>query len=227
MLDVLFEDNHLIAVNKPAGLLTQGDDSGDASLLDLVREDLRVRYRKPGKAFVGLLHRLDRPVSGVVLFAKTSKAAARLSDQFRARLVQKSYLALVEGALSGSAGTWEDWLLKDATHNLARVVAPNTPGARQARLAYECLRRSPKETLVELRPITGRSHQLRAQLASRGHPIRGDLKYGGRSVVRALDGGMRIALHAQELRFRHPTRGEAIAVRASVPADWPGDGLRG
>lgn len=221
-MDVLFEDNHGIAVNKPAGLLTQADATGSPSLLEWVREDLRVRYHKPGNVFVGLVHRLDQPVSGVVLFARTSKAAARLSAQFRSGDIGKTYWAIVEGHIREENGAWTDWLLKNEQSNLVRVVPEGTPTARVAELDFQVRARwSRRRTWVELRPRTGRSHQLRVQLAGRGYPIVGDRKYGANSMLRASDGGPRIALHARELRFRHPTREEVICVTAGLPDDWP------
>src|SRR4051812_47723975 len=179
MAEILYEDNHCLALNKPAGLLTQGDATGETALIDWVRADLKARHHKPGNAFVGLVHRLDRPTSGVVLFARTSKAAARLSAQFRAGSIEKVYWAVVEGACAVEAGEWADWLWKDESRNVVRVVPPQTPGARAARVAFRVLERLRDSSLLELRPATGRSHQLRVQLASRGLPILGDLKYGG------------------------------------------------
>lgn len=226
-LEIIHEDNHLLAVNKPAGMLTQGDETGDPSLVDLVREDLRVRYQKPGNVYVGLLHRLDRPVSGLVFLAKTSKAASRLSSQFREGRVEKVYWAIVEGSPAGDAGEWTDTLLKDEARNLVRVVPAGTRGGQEARLSFRVRERSGvgrNQSWLELRPITGRSHQLRVQLASRGMPIVGDLKYGARARLQALDGGARIALHARSLSFTHPTRGEAVSLDATVPADWPSPG---
>jgi 23S rRNA pseudouridine1911/1915/1917 synthase len=221
MLEILHEDNHCIAVNKPAGLLTQADATGAPALIDLVRADLKVRYRKPGNVFVGLVHRLDQPTSGVVVFARTSKAAGRLSAQFRAGTVEKLYWAVVEGTPPEDAGEWTDWLWKDEGRNLVRVAAADTPGARMARVAFAVLGRAAGTTLLELRPLTGRSHQLRVQLASRGLPILGDRKYGASGRLQALDGRARVALHARRIAFTHPTRPEAIAVVAAVPGDWP------
>src|SRR3954471_7687944 len=221
MLDVLYEDNHCLAVNKPAGLLTQGDATGDPSLIEAVRADLKARFHKPGNVFVGLVHRLDQPTSGVVLFARTSKAAGRLSAQFRDGTVEKLYWAIVEGVCPRDEGEWTDWLWKDERRNLVQVVPPGTAGSREARVAFRVLERGAATTSIELRPLTGRSHQLRVQLATRGLPILGDRKYGATSTLVALDGGQRVALHARELGVRHPTRGEALAVVAPVPADWP------
>lgn len=227
MIEILHEDNHCLVVNKPAGLLVQGDASGDVSLLDLARQDLKVRYQKPGNVFVGLVHRLDRPVSGVVLLAKTSKAAARLSEQFRRGEVEKIYWALVEGRCAEAEGEWADVLRKDPARNVVRVVGQDEAGGKAARLAFRVLGRPSGRTLLELRPLTGRSHQIRVQLASRGLPIVGDGKYGARTVLRATDGGGRIALHARSLTFTHPTSRAAITAVAPVPADWPGDGRPG
>jgi 23S rRNA pseudouridine1911/1915/1917 synthase len=221
---IIYEDNHCLALNKPAGLLTQGDITGEPSLLELARDDVRTRYAKPGNVYLGLLHRLDRPVSGVVLLAKTSKAAGRLSAQFRDGTVRKVYWAVVEGRPLNEDGEWSDVLRKDASRNVVEVVQPGASGAKEARLLYRVLERGPRTTRVELRPLTGRSHQLRVQLASRGLPIVGDRKYGARCTLRASDGGPRIALHARELTFIHPTRREAISVVAPVPADWPATG---
>lgn len=227
MIDILFEDNHCLAINKPAGLLSQGDSTGDPSLLDLARDYLRVTYAKPGNVYVGLVHRLDRPTSGVVLLARTSKGAARLSEQFRDGSVEKTYLAVVEGDWPDDLGEWEDWLLKDEATNVVSTVPPGRPGAQRARVAYRVVDRRAGRITLELRPTTGRGHQLRVQLASRGLPIVGDRKYGAVSKLTALDGRPRIALHARELRFKHPTRPDFLAIEASLPADWPGAGRSG
>ncbi len=224
MIDILLEDNHCLAVNKPAGLLSQGDATGEPSLFDEARAYLKARYNKPGNVFVGLVHRLDRPVSGVVLLARTSKAAGRLSEQFRAATVEKVYRAVVERSgsdLSEESGEWTDTLWKDERRNVVSVVPEGTPGGVVARLAFRVLERRGGTITLELQPITGRSHQLRVQLAARGLPVVGDRKYGAASTLRALDGKPRIALHASRLTFTHPTRPEAISVSAPVPADWP------
>ncbi|MEO6810928.1 MAG: RluA family pseudouridine synthase [Isosphaeraceae bacterium] len=227
MPKILFEDNHCLAVNKPAGLLAQGDVTGEASLIDWARADLKVRYQKPGNVYVGLVHRLDRTVSGVVLLAKTSKAAGRISTQFREGTVEKVYWAVVEGNCEEEGGEWVDTLWKDERRNVTRVVPKGTPGGQEARMIVRVLERGASTTTLELRPITGRSHQLRIQLASRSLPILGDRKYGATSVVQALDGGHRIVLHARSLTFNHPTRTEAISVIAPVLADWPVPNYRG
>ncbi len=220
-LDVLFEDNHCLAVNKPAGLLSQGDASGDPSLVDLATSYLRTRYKKPGNVYVGLLHRVDRPTSGVVLLAKTSKAAGRLSAQFRTGTISKLYWAIVEGKPLEQEGEWVDLLEKDTRQNRSGVVLEESSSSREARVAFRVLERWGAFTKLELRPATGRSHQLRVQLARRGLPILGDRKYGAATPLKALDGRFRIALHARQLTFMHPTRLEAISVDAPVREDWP------
>jgi 23S rRNA pseudouridine1911/1915/1917 synthase len=220
-LEVLFEDNHCLAVNKPAGLLSQADVSGEPSLVEVVASYLKTRYQKPGNVYVGLLHRLDRPTSGAVLLAKTSKAAGRLSDQFRHSLVSKVYWAVVEGRPRDRQGEWIDRLGKDSRTNQTGVVAEESALGKEARVEFRVVEHWGRFSKLELRPDTGRSHQLRVQLATRGLPILGDGKYGATSRLIAGDGHLRIALHARTLTFSHPTRREAIVVDAPVQADWP------
>lgn len=221
MLDVLYEDNHCLAVNKPAGLLTQGDATGDPNVVDEARAYLKKKYAKPGNVFVGLVHRLDRPTSGILLLARTSKAAERLSAQFREGTIEKVYWAIVEGRGPEDSGTWEDTLRKDERRNVVEVVEPGASEGRRAALGYRVLGRSARGCWIEARPLTGRSHQIRVQFAAHGWPIVGDRKYGASTVLRALDGRARVALHARSLTFIHPTRREAIVLTAPVPADWP------
>ena len=220
-IEVLYEDNHCLAVNKPAGLLSQGDETGDPDLVSWARAYLKERYRKPGNVFVGLVHRLDRPTSGVVLLARTSKAASRLSDQFRTGRIAKMYWAIIEGHPDPPEGRWVDVLHKDRSNNRTSVL--DEPGAegQVARVMYREVGRWRGCSKLELRPETGRSHQLRVQLAERGMPIVGDRKYGAQAVLEAEDGHRRIALHARELSFVHPTRDEVITLVAPVPSDWP------
>ena len=220
---IIHEDNHLLVVNKPAGMPSQPDESGAESLVDWARESIRKRYDKPGNVYVGLVHRLDQPVSGIVVLARTSKAAARLSAQFRAGTVVKTYWAIVEGYLEHDEGVWRDRLLKDRERNVVRVVVDDEDDeeSRDAELNYRVLERRAKTCRLELVPTTGRGHQLRVQLASRGLPIVGDSKYGAKSRLIALDGGPRIALHARSLKFRRPTKDEPLEFSAEVPADWP------
>jgi 23S rRNA pseudouridine1911/1915/1917 synthase len=246
-LEILFEDNHLLAVNKPAGLLSQGDRSGEPSQVDVVTHDLKHRYAKPGRVYVGLLHRLDRPASGVMLLAKTSKAATRLSEQFRARTIAKIYWAIVAGSPSAEAGIWSDVLAKDSRTNrsgirrsdapVGQVRGPDVPVGQSrkkgdtrhfsravdktASVEFRTLERWKRCSKLELRPLTGRSHQLRVQLGSRGLPILGDIKYGSKQRLNALDGRTRIALHARQITFAHPTHRQAITVVAPLHEDWP------
>jgi 23S rRNA pseudouridine1911/1915/1917 synthase len=215
MFSVLYEDNHCLAVAKPARVLTAGDKTGDVSLLEMAREYLKEKYQKPGNVFVGLVHRLDRPVSGVVLFARTSKAAARLSEQFREGTISKVYHAIVEGTVKGPSGEFVDWLLKNEPTNTVRSVDPDTPGARESCLRFRRIRVSRELTLLEITPATGRSHQIRVQLATRGHPIHGDGKYGSKYSLQGT-----IALHAAQLTFDHPTRHEPVTVSAPDPESW-------
>ena len=219
VLDILHEDNHVIALNKPCGWPTTHFDGTDETIDRVVKEYLKEKYQKPGNVFLGVVHRLDKPTSGVLLFARTSKAAARLSEQFREGAVEKSYWAIAAdtpGVLA-EAGTLEDWLLHDDAEMRVEVVPADTPGARPARLHYTLKARSDGLAFLELRPQTGRKHQLRVQLAHRGCPIYGDRKYG--STFGLGDG---IGLHARSLTFLHPTRAEPIALSADPPRTWRG-----
>lgn len=219
-LNVLYEDNHLLAVGKPARLLVAPDETGDESLLDQAREYLRVVGNKAGNVYVGLVHRLDRPVSGVVLYARTSKAAARLSEQFRSGHVRKQYIAAVRGEVPESAEL-VDWLLKDPETNLVRCVSPGRSGAKESRLTFRRLRRSGSVQLLEVEPITGRSHQIRVQLANAGSPIEGDVKYGGTA---GWEGA--IALHAWKLTVTHPTQKQPLTITCPLPEEWRRHGIQ-
>ncbi len=220
-LRVLLEDNHCLAVLKPAGVLTMGDRTEDVSVVDLAREYLRRKYDKPGKVFVGVVHRLDRPVSGVLLLARTSKGAARLSEQFRKHSVRKIYHCVIEGRPPQREGELLDWLAKDEATNVSRVVGQGGDSGKESRLRYRCLQSVGGLSLLEIELLTGRSHQIRVQLASRGMPICGDAKYGSRTK---LDGWL--ALHAASLTFEHPTRPESITVEAPHPAEWKQFGIK-
>ncbi len=216
-LTILYEDNHLLAVYKPAGVLAQGDETGDPTLIDAAKAWLKDKYGKPGKVFLGLVHRLDRPVAGVFLFAKTSKAASRLAAQFREGKVEKVYRAVVEGSPAPVEGTLRGYVVKDEAERRSRLVEAGTPGAREAVLDYCVLASEGGTSLVEVIPKTGRSHQIRVQLAGIGHPIVGDVKYG---ASESLAGGA-IALYARELRVAHPTRDERVEIAAGPPPVWP------
>ncbi len=213
-LKVLFEDNHCLALLKPTRLLTMGDRTGDVSLVDLAREYLRRKYDKPGNVFVGVVHRLDRPVSGVLVFARTSKAAARLSEQFRKHSVRKFYHCVIEGRPTKPTGELVDLLAKDEARNLSRTVQRSEEG-KLSRLSYRCLKSVGSLSLLEIELLTGRSHQIRVQLSSRGWPICGDAKYGSKTK---LDGWL--ALHAASLTFEHPTQREPITVTAPHSTEW-------
>jgi 23S rRNA pseudouridine1911/1915/1917 synthase len=215
-LDVLFEDNHCIVVAKQAGDLMVGDSTGDETLLDRTKQYIRDRYQKPGNVFLGVVHRLDRPVSGVALYARTSKAASRLAEQFRVGSIEKTYLAWVTGRPTVHEGTLTDWLLKDSETNTVRVVSEKTPGAKHAVLDYSVVESLGWRSLLEIHPQTGRSHQIRVQLASRGWSILGDGKYDGPKSNRPGA----IALHAHALKFQHPTKGEMIKVTLDPPNEW-------
>lgn len=212
-LHVLHCCNHVLCVAKPAGLATVPDASGDESLLDRAREWVRVEFDKPGAVFLGVVHRLDRPVSGVVSFGRTSKGAARLTASFRDRAAEKSYVAVAEGSLGGDEHRVEHWLRKDERRNVVSVVPEGTPGARRALTEARVLVRGRGRCLVGLRPVTGRPHQLRVALQSLGAPIVGDLKYGAPTALPDRS----VALHALRLRVPHPTREGVVDVRAPLP----------
>lgn len=216
-LDVLFEDNHCLAINKSAGQVSAHFQGGEQTLDREVKAYLKEKYQKPGNVFLGVVHRLDKPVSGVLLFARTSKSAGRLSEQFRQGSVEKVYWAVVEGEVTRTAGTLEDWLLKDRDAGRVEVVDRHTPGARQAVLHYQKKHTHGGLTLLEIRPQTGRTHQLRVQLAHHHFPIFGDAKYGAVHTF-----GQGIALHARSLTFLHPVRYEPITLTAEVPRTWRG-----
>lgn len=211
--EVVHLDNHLLVVVKPAGLLAQADRTGDADLLTLGKAFLKEEFNRPGNVFLGLVHRLDRPVSGLMVLARTSKAAARLSAQFRERTVEKRYVALVEGRLSG-AQTFRDVLLKE--NEQVRVVEAGTEGGKSAELHVTPRATHGGVTLVEIELGTGRAHQIRVQLASRGLPIVGDRRYGAKQAFRAGA----IALHSHCLSLDHPTRPERLSWTVP-PKDWP------
>ncbi len=212
---ILYEDNHLLAINKPAGLPTMGVESDRASLLSVAKEYIRQKYHKPGNVFLGIVSRLDAPVTGVVLIARTSKAAARLSAQYRQRDVEKRYWALVERVPVPVAGTWTDWLRKDERHRKVLASQCGETGAQEAILSYRTLDGTRRPVALEIELETGRKHQIRVQLASHGLPVLGDRKYG--SAV-AFEPG--IALHARELKFSHPTTKAQIHLVAALPPSW-------
>jgi 23S rRNA pseudouridine1911/1915/1917 synthase len=225
---ILFEDNHCLAVAKPAPLLTQGVPAGLPTLEAWVKDYLKAKYHKPGNVYLGVPHRLDRPVSGVVLFARNSKAARRLAEQFQLHQVTKVYWAVVDGDVQPAEGVWEDHLRKLPEEARAEIVPPDAPGAKAAALHYRALRPLVGGTLLELRPRTGRMHQLRVQAAACGRPIRGDELYGSPTPFGPpveLPRDRVIALHARGLTFLHPIRYEPVTVTAPLPEYWTEAGV--
>lgn len=215
-LQVLYEDNHLIAVYKPAGMLVQGDETGDPCLMDEVKKYLKEKYHKPGEVFLGLLHRLDRPVSGVILFARTSKGASRLSEQFRSHTVKKVYHTLVAGALKVKSGTLINYLKKDKEKNITAVFDRPAAGALRAELDYETVKTNGKYSILRIILKTGRSHQIRSQLSHIDCPIVGDVKYGGEKWNKEKE----IALCATTLEFKLPTKDENVKIEKNFLEDW-------
>jgi 23S rRNA pseudouridine1911/1915/1917 synthase len=213
--EILYEDNHCLAVAKTAGCLSTHFAGKEETLDRVIKAYLKKKFRKPGNVFLGIVHRLDRVVSGVLLFARTSKAAARLAEQFREGTVEKVYWAVVEGEIQKSTGELENWLMKDQLRGRVDVVPPETADARKASLHYQTKRSHGGLTWLEIRPRTGRTHQLRVQLAHFGHPIYGDAKYGSTHSF-----GAAIALHARSLLFSHPVRREPISLIAPLPPTW-------
>lgn len=221
MLEVLYCDNHLLVVTKPACVPTVPDESGDPSLFELAKEWVKREFEKPGAAFLGVVHRLDRPVSGVVVFGRTSKGAARLTEQFRERGVEKVYQGVVRGAPPAAEGVIEHWLRKDEQANRVFVEERESRGARLARTSYRVLDLRGDYSLLELRPHTGRPHQLRVACASMGLPLLGDLKYGAAEPLPDRS----IALHARSLQVAHPTRREEMVFVSEAPWALAGEGV--
>ena len=216
-MTILYEDNHLIAVNKAVGEIVQGDKTGDTPLCDLVKAYIKEKYAKPGAVYLGVAHRLDRPVSGVVLFARTSKALARLNDMFRNQEVKKTYWAIVQGAPPKEEGLLTHYLLRNEQQNKSYVCQAGKLGAKQAVLDYKLLTRGDRYSLLEVHLHTGRHHQIRCQLAAIGCPVKGDLKYG---AARSNPGGG-ISLHARQVSFVHPVSQQPITITAPTPEDEP------
>lgn len=211
-MEVVYEDNHLIVVNKRAGEIVQGDKTGDKPLSEMVKDYIKEKYAKPGNVFCGVVHRLDRPVAGLVVFARTSKALERMNAMFRDGKVHKTYLALVEGKPPRPEGLLEDWLVSDGRINKTFVTAAGSKDAKLARLRYRTLAQGRRYTVLEVELLTGRKHQIRAQLANMGCVIKGDLKYGARRSN--PDGG--ISLQAHKVEFVHPVSKENIRLTADV-----------
>jgi len=210
---LLHEDNHLLAVNKLPGQLVQGDKTGDAPLGEYLKEYLKTKYEKPGEVFLGVVHRLDRPVSGVVLFARTSKALERMNEQFREKKVQKTYWAVVKNQPPDDSGSLIHYLVKDEAKNKSKAFNKEVKGSSRSWLDYKIISKSDNYFLLEITPHTGRHHQIRVQLAAMGCPIKGDVKYG---FDRTNEDGS-IHLHSRKVEFIHPVKKEAMTLIAPVP----------
>ena len=213
MIEVLYEDNHIIAVNKKPGDLVQGDKTGDKPLGKFVKDYLREKYNKPGNVFCGVIHRLDRPVSGLVIFAKTGKALSRMNELFREKTIQKTYWAIVENTPQKSEAKLEHYLIKNQQKNKSRAFLKPYEGALKSVLDYKTLKNLDRYTLLEVYPLTGRHHQIRVQLSTIGSIIKGDLKYGAKRSNKDAS----ICLHAREINFIHPVKKEPIKIIAPPP----------
>ena len=214
-LDILYEDNHLLVVNKPTGIATMGLPNGEETLLTVAKEYVRERYAKPGNVYLGVVSRLDVPVSGVVVFARTSKAAARLNDQFRDHTVEKTYHAMVEGIILPKEALLVNHLCEDERHRKMWVTTCPTAESKEARLRYTCVKCVGNRSLLEVTLETGRKHQIRLQLAHKGHPILGDRKYGAKTPF-----PQGIALHAMRLVIAHPVTKKRLLFEAPLPLCW-------
>ena len=215
-MTVLYEDNHIIAVNKTCNEIVQGDKTGDTPLSELVKAYIKEKYNKPGEVFLGVTHRLDRPTSGVVLFARTSKALTRLNEMFKSHeQIKKTYWAIVQGAPKQSEARLENYLIRNEAQNKSYIAKPGAKDAKQAVLTYRTLAKGEHYTLLEVNLETGRHHQIRCQLAAIGCPVKGDLKYGAKRSN--PDGG--ICLHAKQIEFIHPVSKQPICITAPIPED--------
>jgi 23S rRNA pseudouridine1911/1915/1917 synthase len=219
-LQVLHEDNHLIAVNKPAGVLVHGDETGDVPLSEAVKEYIKIRYNKPGDVFLGVIHRLDRPVSGVIIYARTSKGLARMNEVFKERKIQKTYLAITRNRPEPMLGSLTHYIAKDRSRNLAKAFnslsnQAEKMKAKESTLDYEMIGEIDNRCLIRVNPHTGRPHQIRVQLSSMGCPIVGDVKYGDDQPNQ--DGS--IHLHCRSMSFEHPVKREPVVITADPPAD--------
>lgn len=212
---VIYEDNHLIIVNKTAGIIVHADKTGDKTLEDFVKEYIKEAYNKPGDVFLGTIHRLDRPVSGLIIFARTSKGLERMNALFKKRDIQKTYWAITKRKPKVKKGKLTHWLVKDGSKNLVTAYDHEVENGQKAELHYRYIGSINKHHLIEVEPITGRSHQIRVQLAAMGCPIRGDIKYGYDRPNK--DGS--INLHSRRLYFMHPIKKEPVLCKAAVPED--------
>ena len=214
-MQILYEDNHIIVVSKTSGEIVQGDKTGDKTLCDSVKEYIKEKYAKPGNVFLGIAHRLDRPVSGIVIFAKTSKALSRLNNMFRDGEVHKLYWAITQNMPQKEEDTLTHWIVRNEKQNKSYAYDREKPGSKKAMLHYKVISSTDKYTLLAVNLMTGRHHQIRCQLSAIGCPIKGDLKYGSR---RSNNDGS-ISLHARKVEFVHPVSKQPMCIEAPVPDD--------
>ena len=212
---IIFEDNHLLVINKDAGVLVQGDKTGDTPLSDLAKAYVKEKYQKPGEVFMGVIHRIDRPVSGLVLMARTSKALERMNEQFKNREIEKKYLAVVRNRPPANAGNLVHWLIKNPETNVTKAYEKEVPNSMRSELNYKLIGELDGFYLLEVNPITGRPHQIRVQLASMNCPIVGDNKYGYPRGNKDKS----ICLHAHQVKFMHPVKKEEMQLFAALPQD--------
>ena len=212
---IIFEDNHLLVINKDAGVLVQGDKTGDTPLSDLAKAYVKEKYQKPGEVFMGVIHRIDRPVSGLVLMARTSKALERMNEQFKNREIEKKYLAVVRNRPVANAGNLVHWLIKNPETNVTKAYEKEVPNSMRSELNYKLIGELDGFYLLEVNPITGRPHQIRVQLASMNCPIVGDNKYGYPRGNKDKS----ICLHAHQVKFMHPVKKEEMQLFAALPQD--------
>lgn len=217
MIKVIYEDNHLLVVEKPVNILSQGDDTNDKDMVNLLKQYVKEKYNKPGNVYIGLVHRLDRPVGGIMVFAKTSKSASRLSDQVRTKTFKKTYRAIIHGAMNKKSDTLKDYLYKNKKNNMVSVVKKEHKESKNAELSYETLSSKSNFSLVEIDLKTGRPHQIRVQFASRKHPLFGDQRYG-QDVNKV---GQQIALWSHKIEIEHPTTKEKMEFTCDPPQEYP------
>ena len=217
MIKVIYEDNHLLVVEKPVNILSQGDDTNDKDMVNLLKQYIKEKYNKPGNVFIGLVHRLDRPVGGAMVFAKTSKAASRLSEQVRNKTFKKTYRAVIHGTIDKKESTLKDYLYKNKKTNMVSVVNKNHKEAKNAELSYETLDKKNGFSLVEIDLKTGRPHQIRVQFASRKHPLFGDQRYG-QDVNKV---GQQISLWSYKIEIQHHTTKERMEFICEPPKEYP------
>nr|UWI50088.1 RluA family pseudouridine synthase [Clostridioides difficile] len=217
MIKVIYEDNHLLVVEKPVNVLSQGDDTNDKDMVNLLKDYIKTKYNKPGNVYIGLVHRLDRPVGGVMVFAKTSKAASRLSEQVRNKTFKKTYMAVVHGKMKSDSDILKDFLYKNKKTNMVSVVKKNHKDAKEAELSYKVLDFKENLSLVQVNLKTGRSHQIRVQFATRKHPLYGDQRYG--QEVNKV--GQQISLWSNKIEIYHPTTKEKMEFICPPPDKYP------